>query len=129
MVVVLLLLLTNGNVLEPVESVNEGPDNSDVDPHIGELAEAEVVLHDADNVAPDAVYGGVDGEVAVGVGPAAVYGVAALAMVGVQPAQQRASLVRGGGEPNAPLARLRHPRLLSMWPTGRAVVMMRLPEA
>lgn len=95
---------TNGDVLELIELVDERPDDGHVDSHIGELLVTEIILHDADDVASDAVNGSVDGQMAVGVGPAAVYRVAILAVVSVQPAQQRPLLVVWGcGQHDAPL--------------------------
>lgn len=82
---------TNREVVEFIELVNKRPHNGDVDSHIAQLLQTQVVFHYTGNIAPYTVYRCVDGQVAVGVGDAAVYALV-VAVVGVHSAEKRPTL-------------------------------------
>jgi hypothetical protein len=87
---------TNGNIVELIELVHQGPYDSKVNLHVPQLLQRQIVLDDTDDVAPYPVDVCVDGQVAVRIRHAAVHLVVIVAMVGIQPGQQRPPLVSLG---------------------------------
>lgn len=96
--------VNDGKVLEFVEFVDQRTNDGDIDSHVGELLKGEVVLDYTDDVASYAMDVGVDGEMAVRIGATAVDWVAVFAMVRVESAEERAALIFGCGQHDAPLA-------------------------
>jgi len=59
-------VLTNRNIILLIKLINQRPHNRDIDAHVSQLVQTEVVLHNRDDVATDAVDVGVDGQMGVG---------------------------------------------------------------
>lgn len=95
--------LTDGNIIQLIELVHQRPNDSDIDPHIAQLLQTEVILHYADDVAPYAVDVGVDGQMTMRIRHAAenlvlIYTSRFLGhvmVIRIQAAEERAALVRG----------------------------------
>jgi len=62
--------VTDRDIVHLIELVDQRPHDRDVDAHIAQLLEGEVVLHDGDDVSPYAVDVGIDGQVRVRVASA-----------------------------------------------------------
>ena len=84
--------LTDGNIVQLIEFVDQRSDDSNIEPHISKLRETEIVLDDAEDVASNPVDVCVDWEMGVRIGLTAVYGLSVV-VCRVGPSQKRASLI------------------------------------
>lgn len=104
---------TNGNISQLIKLVDQRPNHSDINLDVPQLLQRQVILDDADNVAPDAVNVCVHGQVAVRV-RAAAEDVLAIFVLRGQPAEQRPALV-GRNRELEPPASFCHERMARLW--------------
>jgi hypothetical protein len=81
------LCLTDRNVVEAVELINQWPHNCNINSQILQLGEAQVVLNDADDIATDTVNVGIHGQMAMGVCHAAIQGLTVVWPASTEPTQ------------------------------------------
>lgn len=88
-----MLVLTDGDVTQAVELVNQGSHNGDIDPQILQLFETQVILNNANNITAYTVDVGVHGQMAVRIRHTTVDSIGILdTNSGAETAKQRTSL-------------------------------------